>query len=289
MVRDTDNLNKNLSAATPSKYLWALLAKMTKPQSQRFLRPLNVKGVIGTHLTWGTDSYEITLSNQRNETIYGPYCLIIFKDETGEIICADQFVFGSMMFAGRSSRVPRRLISKATDHFHHPYRPENKPIGGPDVLDVSLVGPSVKQLMQGYEIVILDFDIDTAFPSQNTPLEGVTGKGLTWFEMSKYSEIDGINILGIPSNQQPIGKLQYFPEDIGFSYSIRNNRNEDMKNVWITLGFFDKKGVPIHEWDISRSMDIGAMKTLKVKGWINRNTKQLTERVEPRIYPFPFE
>ena len=289
LVRDGDNLNKNLNAATPSKYLWELLAKMTKLESQRFLRPLSVKGVIGTHLTFGTDSYEFTLSNQRNETIYDPYCLIIFKDETGKIICADQFVFGGMMFAGRSSRVPRRLISKATDHFHHPYRPEYKPIGRPGVLNVSLVGPSLKQLMQGYEIVILDFDIDTAFPSQNTPLEGVTGKGLTWFEMSKYSEIDGINVLGISPNLQPMGKLEFSSEDIGFSYSIRNTLDKDLENVHITLVFLDKKGVPIHEWDISRSIDIGAMKTLKVKGEVSRSTKRLTERVEPRIFSYPFK
>lgn len=172
LVRDGDNLNKNLNAAIPSKYLKTLLEEIAKARPQRFLRPLDVKGVIGTHLTFGTDSYEFTLSNQRNETIYNPYCLIIFKDETGKIICADQFVFGGMMFAGRSKRVPRRFISKATDHFHYPYRPEDKPIHRPGVLNVSLVGASVKKLMQSYEIIILDFDIDTAFPSQKTPLEG---------------------------------------------------------------------------------------------------------------------
>ena len=289
-VRNADNPNKNLNAVVPSKYLRLLLTEMTKAQPQRFLRPLSVKGVIGTHLTWGFDSYEFTLSNHRNETIYSPYCLIIFKDDKGEIICADQFVFGGMMYAGKSTRVPRRSISKATDHSYHPYRPEYKPSGRPGVLDVSLVGSGVKQLMEGYEIIILDFDIDTAFPSQNTPLEGVTGNGLTWFEMSRYSQIDGINALGIPpSSIKPKGELEYSPEDVGFSYSIRNNRNEDMKNVRITLVFFDKNGTPIHEWAILSSMNIGPMETLKVKGWVSRNTRQLTEYVEPRIFLHPFK
>ena len=87
-----------------------------------------------------------------------------------------------------------------------------------------------------------------------------------------------------------MGKLEFSPEDIGFSYSIRNTLDKDLENVRITLVFLDKEDVPIHEWDTSRSMGIGAMKTLKVKGKVSRSTKQLTKRVEPRIFqsPYPF-
>ena len=288
-VSDADNPNKNLKEVVPAKYIRTLVAEMDNAHSQRFLRPLNVAGVMGTNLIWGSDSYEFTLFNQRNETIYDPYCLIIFKDEKGEIICTDQFVFGGMMFAGGSIRVPRRPISKVTDHSYYPYNPEHKPSRRPGVLDVSQVGHSVKQLMQSYEITIIDFDIDTAFPSQNTPLEGIIGNGLDWFELSQYSEIYGIDVLGISPDQQPPGNPEFSLKNIGFSYSIRNTLNKDLKNVRITFVFLDKKGVPIHEWGISRSMDIGAMKTLKVKGEVSRSTKRLTERVEPRIFPYPFK
>ena len=182
-ILDADNLNKNLYAA-PSKYLWELVEKITKPESQRFLTPLSVKGVIGTDLTWGTqmlgaDSYKFILSNQRNDNISNPYFLIIFKDEKGKIICTDQFMFGGIMFAGSRTLVPRRLISKATDHYYHPYRPyrpekrDSLRRNGLDGWENRLVGPAVKQLMESYEIIIIDFDIDTLrdkrWNFQNTP------------------------------------------------------------------------------------------------------------------------
>lgn len=286
MVSDKGNLDNNYNVAIPSKYLRSLLVKSTK-ESQRFLRPLSISGVVGVHLTWGQDSYEFTLSNQRDETIYDPYCLIIFKDRNGEVICADQFLYGGMMFAGRSSRVSRRAISKATDHSYYPYRPENKPTDSPGVLDVSLVGSSVKQHMRSYEIKVIDFDIDTMYPSRNTPLEGITGRELIWFEMSKYSEIYGIDALGMHPEQQPMGELPIDPNEIGFSYVIENELNKKMENVMISIGFYDKNGVQIDEWSILRTMDIGAMETFKVKGWVTRGTKKLTERVEPRIFPDP--
>ena len=240
IVSNADKLNKNHTAAVPSKYLKSLLAKIAETQPQRFLRPLSMKGVIGGNLTWKTDSYEFTLSNQRNETIYDPYCLIIFKDSKGKIICTDEFVFGGMMFAGKSLRVPRRLISEATDHYHYPYHPENKPLGRPGILEVSSVGASIEQLMQSYEIKIIDFEIDIAFPSQNTPLTGFTGSRLTWFELSNYSQVDGIEQFPGGSNK----KDEDSPKEVGFSYSVQNNLSTNKTHVRVTLVFYDKEGFP---------------------------------------------
>ena len=114
LTRDADNSNKNLKAVVHSKYLMSLQAKMAKEDQDRFLKPLSMKGVSGTHLTWGDNYYEFTLFNHRNDTINGLNCLIIFKDEKGEIICVDPFVWGGFMFAGDGGRVSRDFFSNTT-------------------------------------------------------------------------------------------------------------------------------------------------------------------------------
>ena len=139
--------------------------------------------------------------------------------------------------------------------------------------------------MHNYEIRVLHFTIDTLYPNQKNSLEGFTGNGLTWFELSKYSQVDGIEKFsaGWPNRED-----EDSPKEVGFSYSVQNNLYKDVKNVQFYLVFYDKEGIPIDSWDINEAMNIEARKTFKVKGRVSRSTKQLTKSVKPRIVPYPF-
>lgn len=282
---DEDNLNQNFNTVVASRNLNLLIKEATE-DSQKFPRPLSADGVSGTHLTWGPDYYEFTLWNHRNETIYYPQCVVIFKDEKGEVICADPVEWGGMMFAGCGGRVSRNFFSSTDDYSReYFYDPASKPDPPGDYFTVSLVGPRVKQIMHSYEVRIIDLTIDTRFPSQKESLKGFTGNGLTWFELSQYSQVDGIEEFPGGSNRED----EDSPKEVGFSYSLQNNLSTDITNVRLTLVFYDKEGVPIDQWEINNAVDILAKQTVKVKGSVSRSTKQLTKSVEPRIVPFPFK
>lgn len=285
---DKDNLNQNFYAIVASENLNSLIIEATG-DSQKFPRPLSADGVSGTHLTWGPDYYEFTLWNHRNETLYDPQCVVIFRDEKGEVICADPVEWGGMMFAGSGARVSRNFFSNPKPgHFKgYFYDPASKPDSPGDYFTVSLVGPRVKQIMHSYEIRIIDLTIDTRFPSQKESLKGFTGDGLTWFELSKYSQVDGIEQFQFPRGANK--KDEDSPKEVGFSYSVQNNLSTDFTNVRLTLVFYDKEGIPIDQWEINNAVDILAKQTVKVKGHVSRSTKQLAKSVEPRIVPFPFK
>ncbi len=240
------NIGDGLNVAVPSKYLTPLVEKAK--DNQGILKPLSVEGVTGTHLTWSPNGhlYTFTLHNQRNETIMNLHCLVIFKDKRG-IICADQFKPVIPYLFDRGLNRTTRIV------FDGLYVPDI------DNRNFSHVGTRVQQLMKSYEIKILDFDIAPphmvrgwGFPL--VPLEGVTGSGFTW-----------------------LGE-----RDI--SYTLQNHLSQDVKNVLSYIVFYDKKGNPIDESgeDI---VEIPTMGTLRVENRvIGYDVKQLTNRVEYRIY-----
>lgn len=282
---DEDNFKQNIKTVIASKNLNRLIDIMKTKESQKFPRPLSADGVSGTHLTWGPDYYEFTLWNHRDETLFYPQCVVIFKDEKGGVICADPVEWGGIMFARSGKRISRNFFSNATRDFRgYFYDPAGKPDSPGDTFTVSLVGPGVKQIMHSYEVRVIDLAIDTRFPSQKESLKGFTGNGLTWFELSKYSQVDGIERFPGGSNK----KDEDSPKEVGFSYSVQNNLSTDITNVRLTLVFYDKRGVPIDQWEINNAVDILAKQTVKVKGGVSRSTKQLTKSVEPRIVPFPY-
>ena len=283
---DEDNFKQNIKTVIASENLNQLIDTMRTKESQKFPRPLSADGVTGTHLTWGPDYYELTLWNHRDETLFYPQYVVIFKDEKGEVICADPVEWGGIMFAGCGKRVSRNFFSNPKPgHFKgYFYDPASKPDSPGDSFIVSLVGPSVKQIMHNYEVRVIDLRIDTRFPSQKESLKGFTGNGLTWFELSKYPQVDGIE-----EHVVSIIKGEDSPKEVGFSYSVQNNLSTDITNVRLTLVFYDKEGVPIDQWAINNAVNILAKQTLKVKGSVSRSTKQLTKSVEPRIVPFPFK
>lgn len=281
---DADNFKQNNKTVIASKHINRLIDIMKTKESHIFPRPLSADGVTGTHLTWGPDNYELTLWNHRDETLYYPQYIVIFKDEKGEVICADPVEWGGMMFAGCGRRVSRNFFSNPKPgHFEgYFYDPASKPDSPGDYFTVSLVGPSVKQIMHSYEVRVIDLRIDTRFPSQKESLKGFTGNGLTWFELSKYSQVDGIE--GFPGGSNT--EDEDSPKEVGFSYSVQNNLYKDVKNVKFYLVFYDKEGIPIDSWDINNAVDIEAKETFKVKGKVSRSTKLLTKSAEPRIVPF---
>ncbi len=286
---DEENFKQNIRAVVASENLNQLMDNMRTKDSQTFPRPLSADGVSGTHLTWGPGYYEFTLWNHRDETLYDPQCVIIFKDENGEVICADPFTWGGLMFAGGGARVSRNFFSSADDDSReYFYDPTSKPYPPGHYFTESLVGPRVKEIVYSYEVRIIDLAIDTRYPSRNNSLIGFTGSGLTWFEMSKFSQVDGIEHFGGPLGRSN-RKFEDSPQEVGFSYSVQNNLSTDITNVRLTLVFYDKEGVPIDQWDINNAVDILAKQTLKAKGRVSRSTKQLTKSVEPRIFPYPFE
>ena len=160
------------------------------------------------------------------------------------VICVDQFKV-SYLLAGEVNRRSRLFVDMS------------RRIYDIDSSFVSSVGSRVTQLAKSYEIKILDFDID--HPSYNIiriPLKGVTGGDFTWSEVL-YTE---------------------------FSYSLQNYLSVDVKDVFSYVVFYDKEGNPIDESTESRNLEIPAMGTLKVEGWVGHDVKQLTKRVEFKIY-----
>ena len=256
------NVAQGLNIVVPSKYLTPLVEKAK--DNHGYLKPLSVDGVTGTHLAWGGYGYTFTLHNQRNETIYDPHCLVIFKDNKG-IICMDQFkIPNQFLFAGQ---VSREIRITDTDLLLSDYY--NKVLNAPSDshINSSLVGPRVRQLMKSYEIRILDFDIvlhiTRALGMSLVPLEGVTGNDFTWVE-----------------------------GDLGwrFSYSLQNHLSEDVKDIVSYVVFYDKEGAPIAESLESRNQEIPAMGTLQVeRGPIGDYVKQLTKQREYKIYQLKYK
>ena len=249
------NIGQDLNIAIPSKYLTPLVEKAKGNQGS--LKPLSVAGVTGTHLTWWGRSYRFTLHNQRNETIRNLHCLVIFKDNKG-IICADQFKLNNVLFAGEVDRVGR-LVLEGEAYSSVPDIDDFFP--GIDEYMFSHVGSRVQQLMTSYEIRIRDFDIDPdlarGLGMSFVPLEGVTGSGFKWLEKDRGGD---------------------------FFYFLYNNLRVDVKNVFSYVVFYDEADVPIAESIGRPNQEIPAMGNLKVEGDAADDVKQLTARVEFRIY-----
>ena len=124
----------------------------------------------------------------------------------------------------------------------------------------SVVGPRTKQLMKSYEIRILDFYLDLPFTTQYSPVEGVTSGELVWSAEESDSQF------------------------AKFTYSLKNNLNKDMKNVWSYVVFYDKEGKPIDDTP-STGSEIFAMETVIRSGSVRHSVKQLMKSYEIKNPP----
>ena len=198
--------------------------------------------------------YQFTVHNQRAETISNLHCLIIFKDNKG-VICSDQFKLSHpYLFPGQVYRV-----------IHFPPTYDLLPGLASDSNLINIpVGPRVWQLMTGYEIRILDFDIGPDHVTRGY------GKALVPLE---EEEVSG-------------SKFTWAKSDLaeGFSYSLQNHSDKDVTDVSAYVIFFDKQGDPITESFQERNLEVPAMGTLKVEGYVGSDVKQLTKRVGFRIF-----
>lgn len=246
---------QNLNIAVPSKYLAPLVenARVPKPT----IKPLSVDGVTARHLTEGRfGTYLFTVHNQRAEPISNLHCLIIFKDNKG-IICSDQFKLttDSSFFAGEVSRVV---------HFP-PHFDELLPDLSNNSNGISIpIGPRAWQLMTDYEIRILDFDIGPDYMTR--------GYGQTLIPLEE-EEVSGSKFTWTKSN---LGD--------GFFYFLQNHSDKDITDVSAYVIFYDKQGDPITESVPERNLEVPAIGTLKVEGFVSSDVKQLTKRVGFRIF-----
>ena len=277
-ISDKENPDENLNVVIPSEYLTQSLERRGDWPKRQSLKPLSMEGVSGTHLTWGSNHYEFTLHNQRNKSINAFQYLIIFKDENGEIICADRFKLHGSMGPGKASRHYRTLLSIEAIDRGLDYDPRFSDFIRIDPFFdfmYSLVSSRTKQLIKSYEIRILDFDIDMEATSrdkqeiyitvsQDIPSEGVSGGKLTWFEKEPPD-----------------------PLFIKFSYSLKNHNTTDVKRVSSYVVFYDKEGQPINESGESVTT-LPATETVQIRDSTFRSIKQLTESYEIKVQVFPY-
>ena len=161
-----------LNISIPSNYL-ATLVGTAKSWNNR-LKPLTTEGVVGSHLTWlSSRGYTFSLWNQRNEFVRNMEVLVIFKDNRGNIICADRF--NLRIFGMYPRQVRREIRLTYNDDFS-----TNSPVGG-----------GVMHLAKSYEIRVLDFDIDPQHSRADghyVTLDKVTGSGFKWVKSDKFPE-----------------------------------------------------------------------------------------------------
>lgn len=249
---ESENSIRDSCVVVPSEYLVPLLVKEPYQHMRGLAKPLNLTGVTMSHLTWGTDFYEFTLHNQRDETIRDLDCLIIFRDKKGSIICADRIQSNGIMTNGDVSRRYRDFVSKWIDSEESIDLWEFNLFG-------STVGPRTKELAKSYEIRILDFYIDPRYTEQSVYMdEEVTGGELTWSDNGQDSSY------------------------IEFYYTVQNNRNDDKYNVRSYVVFYDKEGKPI-DTSLEMAMDMSAKETQTRFGTVRRSVKQLMDSYEIKV------
>ena len=246
------DIAQNLNVAIPSNYLISLLKNIRVPNPT--IKPLSVEGVTGKHLFFTEHGYGFYVFNELTEAIMNIHCLVIFKDKHGQTICADE-VLVPLLYAGEGTLAVSFLTSFVQDD-----RLYYDPAVGDD-FTVNTVGPGMKQLMKGYEIRILHFEINPNILTRGTLLtEGVTGSGLRWSEKDPGSVRRGI------------------------FYKLHNHLDRDLKDIYCNIVFYDKENTPIAA-TLGKHLKTLPMGSFQVEEYLNDwNLENLTARVEYRVF-----
>ena len=253
--------NQNLNLAVPSNYLTPLVEKAKKPGD---LKPLSTDGVFAYRLTWGNNSYEFSLCNQRRENIQVMHCMVMFYDKNDEIICVDELKPVEIMPAGSAKRIRRFGPDDLFNRVRH-YSPGGirETIFTFSSDDCAFNPSSIKPLVKRTEVRILDLNI---IPNYYPPKKGVTGGKFAW-----------------SGNPDAIYNSSYV-------FSLHNSLDKAVKNVRGLVIFYDDKEVPIDSDSFNTrlmNVKIPAEETAPVSGnRVDHSVRQLTERVEIKILEF---